>query len=78
MSNPKIEAIKHLYYHATANTIEKDLQRAVSILKSLPDENARAHAAVYMDGLSQMRSEWRLKKSRPRRKPPRKLRPRSV
>ena len=76
MSSPKIEAIKHLYYHTTAKTVEKDLQRAVSILKSLPDENARAHAAVYMDGLSQMRSEWRLKKSGSRQKSSGKSRPR--
>ena len=77
MNKSKIETIKNLYYHTTASTVEKDLKLAVTILKSLPDEKIRARAAVYMDGLSQMRSEWRLQKTRSRRKSPRKLQPRS-
>ena len=62
MRQPKIDQIKRLYYRATASTIERDLTRAVAILKTLGDETTRARAAVYMDGLSQMRSEWRLAK----------------
>lgn len=50
--------IRKLYFDATPGTIEKDLARAVALLKTLPDEAARERAAVYMDGLSQMRSEW--------------------
>ena len=50
--------IKHLYFNTTRATIEKDLKRAVVLLKSMPSEEARERAAVYMDGLSQMRSEW--------------------
>ena len=50
--------IKHLYYNATKATIQKDLTRAVSLLKSMTSEDDRERAAVYMDGLSQMRSEW--------------------
>src|SRR6478609_326819 len=53
-----IAEIKRLYYAATKATIQKDLARAIELLKSLPDEDARERAAVYMDGLSQMRSEW--------------------
>lgn len=64
MSQQKIDQIKRLYYRATASTIERDLARAVAILKTLGDETTRARAAVYMDGLSQMRSEWRLAKKR--------------
>ena len=64
MSQRKIDEIKRLYHRTTAGTIERDLKRAVAILKTLPDEETRACAAVYMDGLSQMRSEWRLKKQR--------------
>jgi hypothetical protein len=52
-----IAEIKHLYYHATRASIERDLARAVDLLKSLP-EDERERAAVFMDGLSQMRSEW--------------------
>lgn len=50
--------IKRLYYNATRTTIQKDLARAVALLKGMPTEEDRERAAVYMDGLSQMRSEW--------------------
>lgn len=50
--------IKRLYYSATRATIQNDLARAIDLLKTLPDEDARQRVAVYMDGLSQMRSEW--------------------
>ena len=53
-----LEEIRRLYYNATKNTIHKDLARAVQLLKSMPTEDDRQRAAVYMDGLSQMRSEW--------------------
>jgi len=42
----------------TKATIAKDLAKAVELLKSMPSDEARQDAAVYMDGLSQMRSEW--------------------
>ena len=50
--------IRRLYYDATPKTIQRDLARAIEILKSMPTETERQRAAVYMDGLSQMRSEW--------------------
>jgi hypothetical protein len=50
--------IKHLYYNTTRTTIQRDLSRAVELLKSMKDDDERQRAAVYMDGLSQMRSEW--------------------
>ena len=50
--------IKSLYYNATRTTIQKDLARAVALLRAMPTEEDRERAAVYMDGLSQMRSEW--------------------
>jgi len=53
-----LEEIRRLYYNATKKTIQKDLARAVQLLKSMPTEDERQRAAVYMDGLSQMRSEW--------------------
>ena len=70
--------IKRLYYNATKATIQKDLTRAVSLLKSMTSEDDRERAAVYMDGLSQMRSEWAAQRSegpargktkQPRRRP---------
>jgi hypothetical protein len=53
-----LSEIKRLYYNATKATIRQDVARAVELLKSMPTEDDRERAAVYMDGLSQMRSEW--------------------
>lgn len=53
-----LNEIKRLYFNTTKATIQKDLARAVELLKSIPSEDERERAAVYMDGLSQMRSEW--------------------
>ena len=61
--------IREIYFKTSKRTIEHDITHAIALLKSLPTENDRDKAAVYMDGLSQMRSEWagaekRRKKSR--------------
>ena len=50
--------LKRMYNETTPATIEQDLARAISLLKQLDGEAQRAQVAVYMDGLSQMRSEW--------------------
>jgi hypothetical protein len=57
-ADDKIAEIKRLYYGTTANTIHQDLGRALDLLKSMNTEAERERAAVYMDGLSQMRSDW--------------------
>ncbi len=54
-----IAEIKKLYYAATRATIERDLERAIDLLKTLPTEEARDRVAVFMDGLAQMRLEWK-------------------
>jgi hypothetical protein len=54
----QLAEIKRLYYNTTRTTIQRDLTRAITLLKSMNDEDDRQRAAVYMDGLSQMRSEW--------------------
>ena len=54
-----VAEIKAIYQHATRATIARDLDRAIALLKTLRTEEERERAAVYMDGLSQMRSEWR-------------------
>ena len=56
-----LDTIKQLYYKTTRTTVTRDLAKAVELLKTLPTEEARERAAVYMDGLSQMRSEWGVK-----------------
>jgi hypothetical protein len=56
--NDALEEIKRLYYETRRGTIARDLARAVELLKTLPSDEERERAAVFMDGLSQMRSEW--------------------
>lgn len=60
MSTPRdpVAEIRKLYYNATKATIKKDLARAIDLLKKLPNEDERQKAAVYMDGLMDMRREW--------------------
>jgi hypothetical protein len=53
-----LEEIKKLYYNATKSTIQKDITRAIALLKSIAEEDTRQDAAVYMDGLAEMRNEW--------------------
>lgn len=54
----KLAEIRRLYYATTKQTIRQDLERAMQLLKSMASEAERERAAVYMDGLSQMRSDW--------------------
>lgn len=53
-----LEEIRKLYFNTTKGTIKKDIARAIDLLKSMTSDDDREKAAVYMDGLSQMRSEW--------------------
>jgi hypothetical protein len=67
-----LDEIRRLYFTTTRGTVQRDLARAVVLLKSMRDDE-RQRAAVYMDGLSQMRSEWaaageRARTRRPRRR----------
>jgi hypothetical protein len=50
--------IRRIYFKTTKRTIEHDIAHAIELLKCLPSEEERNKAAVYMDGLQQMRSEW--------------------
>lgn len=54
-----IAEIKKLYYATTKATINDDIDRAIDLLKTLPSDDDREKVAVYMDGLAQMRSEWK-------------------
>ena len=58
----KLAEIKRLYFSTTQRTIQQDLAKAVDLLKSMTTEEERERAAVYMDGLAQMRSDWARKK----------------
>ena len=54
--------IRQIYFKSTSKTIHGDLAHAIALLKMLPDEDARAKAHVYMEGLAEMRKEWGGKK----------------
>jgi hypothetical protein len=53
-----VAEIKRLYYATTRATVQRDLEKAVALLKTIKTEEERERVAVFMDGLSQMRSEW--------------------
>ena len=65
-----LERLKALYFGATAATIADAFDEAIDLLKTLPDEEARERAAVYMEGLADMKREFSSgprKKSAPRK-----------
>lgn len=53
-----LEEIRKLYFNTTQGTVKKDIVRAIDLLKAMASDEDREKAAVYMDGLAQMRSEW--------------------
>lgn len=53
-----LDVIRKLYFNTTKSTVQKDLDKAIDLFKTLKTEDDREKAAVFMDGLSQMRSEW--------------------
>ena len=56
--NP-LDEIRRLYFQTSRATIQHDFARAIELLKSLPNEEERSKAAVYMEGLNEMRKEWK-------------------
>jgi hypothetical protein len=57
----KLAEIRRLYFKTTRQTIQEDLAKALDLLKSMATEEERERATVYMDGLAQMRSDWKKK-----------------
>jgi hypothetical protein len=51
--------IKELYFKTTAATIERDFVRAIDLLKAMASDEERERATVYMQGLAEMRKEWK-------------------
>jgi len=50
--------LKVLYFTTTPATIEDAFDEAIDLLKTLPSDDERQRAAVYMEGLAEMRQEW--------------------
>jgi hypothetical protein len=57
-TDDKLAEIRRLYFSTTKQTILNDLAKALDLLKSMPSEEERERATVYMEGMAQMRSEW--------------------
>jgi hypothetical protein len=50
--------IRNIYFKTSRQTIDHDFAHAIELLKSLPGEEDREKATVYMEGLAEMRKEW--------------------
>jgi hypothetical protein len=58
MAPDPLADIRQLYFKATKSTIDRDFDRAIDLLKSMP-EGERERATVFMEGLAQMRKEFK-------------------
>jgi hypothetical protein len=58
--------LKDLYFETTQATIEDAFDEAIDLFKTLPSEADRERAAVYMEGLAEMRQEWRSGRGAPK------------
>ena len=54
--------IRALYFKTTSKTIERDFDRAIDLLKSIPLPEDRQRATVFMEGLAEMKKDWKRKK----------------
>ena len=61
----KLAEIRRLYFSTSKQTILEDLAKALDLLKSMPSEDDREKATVYMEGLAEMRNDW-VKERRPK------------
>ena len=59
-ADDKLAEIRRLYFTTTRERLQEDLAKALDLLKSMPSEEERERATVYMEGLAQMRSDWGL------------------
>ena len=59
-----IAEIRQLYFKTTARTIEHDFDRAIDLLKSIRLPEDRQRATVFMEGLAEMRKEWKKRRSK--------------
>jgi hypothetical protein len=67
-TDDKLAEIKRLYFKTTKQTIQEDLAKALDLLKSMPSEEERERATVFMEGLAEMRKDWVGKSKVQRRK----------
>ena len=63
-ADDKLAEIRRLYFQTTAKTIQQDIEKALDLLKSMNTEEERERATVFMEGLAEMRKDWKGKKGR--------------
>jgi hypothetical protein len=66
-ADDKLAEIRRLYFQTTAKTIQDDLTKALDLLKSMNSEEERERATVYMEGMAQMRKDWKPKQNKGRK-----------
>ena len=54
--------IRRLYFKTSSSTIDRDFDRAIDLLKSIRLPEDRQRATVFMEGLAEMRKEWKGKR----------------
>ena len=57
-----IAEIRTIYFKATSKSIDRDFERAIDLLKSIRLPEDRQRATVYMEGLAEMRKDWKRRK----------------
>jgi hypothetical protein len=58
MSVSPLQEIRRLYFKTTKATIDRDFDHAIDLLKTMP-ESDRPRATVFMQGLAEMRKEFK-------------------
>jgi hypothetical protein len=53
-----IEQLRALYFNATRASIRQDFDTAIDLFKQLATDEDRERAAVFMEGMAEMRREW--------------------
>jgi DNA-binding Lrp family transcriptional regulator len=56
--NHVLEQLRTLYFNATQSTIGDDFGKAIELFKQLTNDEEREKAAVFMEGIAEMRREW--------------------
>ena len=64
-----LEQLRAIYFNATQATIADDFGRAIDLFKQLTTEEEREKAAVFMEGIAEMRREWKADGGGARRPP---------
>jgi hypothetical protein len=63
-ADDKLAEIRRLYFKTTRQTIERDIATAIDLLKSMASEEERERATAFMDGLAEMRRDWKVKSTK--------------